>query len=194
MTHTKVRVVVKNKHLLDGLVHGSIWRQGSFVWEPQSFVLESPKLDGRIIEDSVMVESLENFRTNPTAPQTYVVAGNPDDNKAKYFAAYLALIHKERLKHHANIVWENIFGGFDNLLLKKDTDPSMLILSGLAENSTNIKFEKARDLIERWPDIPKVIVCAGEDPISFASTKLHIAAHSIAYFPSRMSKTVQEVM
>jgi hypothetical protein len=190
----KIKILVKNRSLLDGVVHGSIWRQGAFTWEPQAFVLESPKLDGRIIEASVMVESLTNFREHPTVGQTYVVSGNPDDSKAKYFAAYLASIHKERLQHHANIIWENVFGGFDNLLLKKDTDPSLLILSGLAENSTNIKFEKARDLIERWPDIPKIVICAGEDPISFASSKLHVAAHSIAYFPSRIAKTVQEVL
>ena len=188
-----MKISIPNKRLLDGIVHGSVWRQGDFVWEPQAFVLESDKLDGKIIEASVQQESLEHFIANPLEAQIYVVAGSPDDSKAKYFAAYLALQHKKKV-FHESIIWEPIFGGFDNPLMKRDTDPSMLIISGLAENSTNMKLEKARDLIEKFSTIPRIVVCAGEDPISFAACRLHVPCHSMAYFPSRLSRTVQEVI
>lgn len=189
-----MKIHIANKRQLEGIVHGSVWRQPSFVWEPQAFVLESEKLDGKIIEASVQLESLEHFTENPHEAQIYVVAGSPDDSKAKYFAAYLAVIHKKATGHRENIVWEPIFGGFDNPLMKKEIEPSMLIISGLAENSTNMKFEKARDLLERFPNIPRVVVCAGEDPISFAALRLHVPCHSMAYFPSRIARTVQEVI
>jgi hypothetical protein len=188
-----MKITIPNRSLLDGIVHGSVWRQGAFTWEPTAFVLESEKLEGKIIEASVQDESLQHFRENPLEPQIYVVSGSPDDSKAKYFAAYLAMIHMNAVKFHS-VVWEPIFGGFDNRLMKTEQQLSMLIISGLAENSTNFKIEKARDLIERFADIPRVVVCAGEDPISFASTKLHVPCHSMAYFPSRLARTVQEVI
>jgi hypothetical protein len=190
----KIKVKVKDRKVLAGIVHGSVWRQGDFVWEPDSFVVESDRLENRIIEASVQESSLEAFGRDPSTPMIYVVAGNPDDSKAKYFAAYLAYIHKCKYEYRSDIIWEPVFGGFDNPLLRKDVEPSMLILSNLSENSTAVKIEKAKDLIERWPNIPRVVVCAGEDPISFASTRLHVPAHGIAYFGSTTAKAVQHVI
>ena len=191
---SKLRIKVRDRKLLSGIVHGSVWRQADFVWEPSAFVIESPRLENKIIESSVQIESLEQFKANPAAPMIYVIAGNPDDSKAKYFAAYLAYLHKLKLATRADVHWEAIFGGFDNSLIKKDIEPSMLIISNLAENSTAVKIEKAKDLLERWPNIPRIVVCAGEDPISFAATKLYVPCHGLAYFSSSLSKKVQEVI
>ncbi len=190
----KVKVKVKDRDLLAGIVHGSVWRQNHFVWEPTSFVIESPRLESRIVPASKQLKSLEAFIEKPNRPMIYVVCGSPDDSRAKYFAAYLAYIHKCKYLHRADIYWEAVFGGFENPLLKKDVSPTMLIISNLAENSTAVKIEKAKDLIEKYPNIPRIVVCAGEDPISFAATKLHVPAHGIAYFSSSLSKTVQEVI
>lgn len=190
----KIKIKVKDRNLLSGIVHGSVWRQNHFVWEPTAFVIESPRLESRIIEVSKQVKSLEAFMEAPNRPMVYVVCGNPDDSKAKYFAAYLAYLHKCKYQHRAEIHWEAVFGGFENPLLKRDITPTMLIISNLSENSTAVKIEKAKDLIEKWPNIPRVVVCAGEDPISFAATKLHVPAHGIAYFSSSLSKSVQEVI
>lgn len=189
----KIKIKV-NHHALEGIVHGSVWRQPPFLWEPVSFAVESFKLETRLIDESVQFESLEAFKTNPNDPLIYMVAGNPDDSKAKYFAAFLCAIHKEFARHRENIIWENITGGWDNPLLKKEIEPSMLVISGLAENSTPVKLEKARDLVEKFPNVPRIVVCAGEDPLSFAQVKLHIPCHGLAYFPSKITKTVQEVM
>lgn len=191
---SKIRVRVKDRNLLTHEVHGSVWKQGHFVWEPRAFVIESPRLENKIVEATRQIESYNAFLEHPGRPMTYFVAGNPDDSKAKYFAAFLAYHHKMKYGHRAEIVWEAVFGGFDNPLLRKDINPTMLILSNLTENSTNVKIEKARDLIERWPNIPKIVVCSGEDPISFASTKIYSPCHGIAYFSSSLSKSVQEII
>jgi hypothetical protein len=191
---SKIRIRVKDKSARAGIVHGSVWRQSDFYWEPMSFVLESPKLDSRIIEASAQEESLAEFWAKPNTPMIYVVAGNPDDSKAKYFAAYLASHHKATYQHRADIIWEAIFGGYDNPLLRKEVEPSMLILSNLAENSTAAKIEKAKDLVERFPNIPRVIVVAGTDPVSFAATMLHVPAHGICYISSALVNSVQQVI
>ena len=193
VANSSYKIKVPDKKSLSGIVHGSVWRQGDFKWEPSAFVIESPRLDNRIVEGDVQRNSYEAFKADPVRPMVYVVCGNPDDSKAKYFAAHLALQHKAKLEHRADIHWEPVFGGFDNPLLRKDVEPTMLILSNLAENSTSVKLEKARDLIERFPNIPRIVVCCGEDPISFASTKLYVPAHGIAYFSNSLVKAVQEI-
>lgn len=190
----KLRIRVPEKKILSGVVHGSVWRQGDFYWEPSAFVIESQRLENKIIEADLQRESLRNFLDDPKRPMIYIVAGNPDDSRAKYFAAFLAYHHKVKLQHRADIHWEPVFGGFENALLRKDVEPSMLILSNLSENSTAVKIEKAKDLIEKWPNIPRVVVCSGEDPISFAATKLYVPCHGLAYFSSQLSKSVQEVI
>lgn len=189
----KYRIKVNRSEMLN-VVPGSVWRQTPFWYEPDAFVLENPRLKNRIIEASAQCDSLESWLQNSAESLIYIVAGNPDDMRAKYFAAYLAASHRRQLGSRENIVWETVTGGFENLLLKRDIEPSMLILSGLAENSTGAKIEKARDLVERWPNIPRVVVCAGEDPISFAACRLHLPAHSVAYFPSSMSATAQVII
>jgi hypothetical protein len=191
---TKLRIKVKDKNALAGIVHGSVWRQGDFYWEPMAFVLESPRLEQKIIEASAQVDSLSEFVAKPNTPMIYVVAGNPDDSKAKYFAAYLAAQHKAHLKHRADIIWEPVFGGYDNPIMRRDIEPTMLIISNLAENSTAAKIEKAKDMIEKFPNIPRIVVVAGTDPVSFAATQLHVPAHGLAYFSSALSKSVQQVI
>ena len=185
---------VKAKQALAGEVPGSTWRQGSFYWTPQSFVLESDRLESRIIEASTQEENLKGFVERPASSCNYVVTGNPDDSRAKYFAAYLVTLHKERLGISANVIWETVYGGFSNPLMEKSVAPTLLVISNLTSESTAVKLEKARDLVERFPNCMKVIVGAGEDPISFASMRLRIPVHSIAYFASKHVKQVQTVI
>jgi hypothetical protein len=78
--------------------------------------------------------------------------------------------------------------------MKRDVEPSMLIISNLAENSTAMKIEKCKDLLEKFPNIPRVVVVAGTDPVSFAATQLHVPAHGICYISSALSKSVQQVI
>jgi hypothetical protein len=194
MKNLSYKIDVKDRRFLSGVVHGSVWRQGAFRWEPEAFVVESPRLENKIVEAAVQVDSFESFKAEPNRPMVYVISGNPDDSKAKYFAAYLAYLHKCKYEHRADVHWEPVYGGFDNPLIKKEVEPTMLILSNLAENSTNAKIEKARDLLERFPNIPRIVVCVGEDPISFASTKLYCPAHGIAYFSNSLVKAVQTII
>lgn len=161
-------------------------------WDPQAFVVESARLDGKVIEASVQRNSLLTFAANPKRAMTYIVAGNPDDKDARYFAAYLAQLHLSALGLEANIKWETMVGAFDNPAMREE--PSLLIITNLTPRSSNLKYEKTRDLIERHARIPKIIVVAGEDPISFAATRLHAPVHAIAYFGSAVSKTFNEVI
>lgn len=164
----------------------------SIKWDPQSFAIESPRLEQRLIDAEVQQRSLAAFMANPRRAMTYIVSGNPDDTQARYFAAFLAQVHMDALGLQANVLWETMIGAFDNPGLK--AEPTMLVITNLTPRSSNLKYEKTRDLLEKHASIPKVLVVAGEDPISFAATRIHSPCHALAYFGSRISKTFNEVI
>jgi hypothetical protein len=171
--------------------------RASLLFAPKAFAVEHPKLEGRIIEASTQWMSFDVFAKKPTRSMIYIVAGNPDDEKAKYFAAYLVQLHKQYVEAKgrvSQVIWEHVYNGYDNPLLKTGVEPSMLVLDNLTVKSNFVKLDKARDLLQRWSDIPRVVVCAGEDPISFAAQRLHVACHGLAYFASDISKTAQQVI
>jgi hypothetical protein len=64
----------------------------------------------------------------------------------------------------------------------------MIVLTNLTDKSTNQRLEKARDIIEAYPDVPRVIVASGQDPISFLSTRLRVPVHGLAYFSEAIVK------
>jgi len=170
------------------------FRRKRLLWEPKAFMTESSRREKKIIEAKVQQNSLDLFTRSPRTPLTYVVAGSPDDEKAKYFAAYLVEIHRLRLGINADPIWEPVFNGYDNPILKRDLSPSIIVISNLSTKSNYLKYDKARDIIERFSSVPKIVVVAGEDPISFAQTRLHVPCHGIAYFANTSVKQVQEII
>lgn len=200
--HTELpsRISVKRS---DWLAHlpGSIWQQSPFKWDPVPFGIESERLhNDKIIDAVVQDDSLKRFVANPKAPVVYGVCGNPSEEKARYFAAYLVDLHCKFMGSKANPVWHTLYGGYDNKLLKdyagRDPtyDPSILVLCNLNSGSTNVKLEKAKDLLERFSTIPRIVVAAGEDPISFLSTKLYAPCNALAYFPEALIRRKVEVI
>lgn len=193
-------ISVKPTDHLKSIIPPSVWSQGPFKWDPATFVTESEKLNDRIVEPRIQNISFESFIQDPKRPIIYGISGNPDDSKAKLFAAYLVKIHLTELHQSANVIWHTIYGGYENTLLKeyKDSDsrvePTLLILSNLTVNSTSTKLEKTRDIIERFPNIPRLIVCAGEDPMSFLFTKLQVPVNALAYFSESIVKRRIEVI
>lgn len=172
--------------------HLGTYDRKSLKWDPQAFQVESERLKAKVYEGHIQEASLQAFTDNPRRAMNYMVAGNPDDKDARYFAAYLAQIHLNALGLQAHIRWESVMGNFQNPALQDE--PTLLILTNLTPRSSNVKYEKVRDLIERHSTIPKIIVIAGEDPISFAATRLHVPCHALAYFGSEVSKTFNEVI
>lgn len=72
-------------------------------------------------------------------------------------------------------LWHRVFGGYKDSLRDDFTkkNPSMLILTNITTESTQIKLEKVRDLLEMYDNIPRIVVLGGVSPIEFFATKLH---------------------
>lgn len=185
------KIAVKNHPLVREKVPGSVFRQSAFRFDPMPFGLESNRLDERIIEASVQRNSLMGFMKDPIEPSIYCVSGNPDDLKAKYFAAFLVQEHI-RQHHEPRVVWYPMYGGYSNPLVDRDPnlgDPTMIVMTNLTMIATNQKLEKARDILERFADTPRVVVAAGMDPISFMATRLFSPVNYVAYFGDTSVRT-----
>lgn len=190
-----VRIEVANRGQVAAVVPSSVWRQTPFKWNPVPFATQSDELNEKFIEPSVQDASLARFIKTPYRAMIYGVSGNPDDTKAKLFAAYLLDAHCKRVGSDANPWWINLIGGFDNPWIDPERPrPSMIVLCNLTPQSTNQKLEKARDIIETYPDVPRIVVVAGADPLSFLATRLHVPVNGLAYFCEALVRQKIEVI
>lgn len=190
-----LRITVPEQGTVYATVPHSVWRCKAFKWEPKAFVVGNDELNQKFIEPSVQDASLVKFIKNPSAPMIYGVAGNPDDLKAKLFAAYLMDTHCRRYKMDCNPWWVNLNAGFDNPWVAKDRPmPSLVVITGLTDKSTNHKLEKARDILEMYPDVPRIVVIAGADPFTFLATRLHLPINGLAYFCEAIVRQKVEVL
>ena len=193
MTKHRSRLIEPHGPALQSIVPGHVWKQGKFRFQPMAFGLESERLHEKIIDEDVQYDSLDRFQANPDCPMTYAVSGNPDDSKAKLFAAYLVGLHIKHRKSY-QVEWHSVNGGFNNPLLKPDHEPSMIVLTNISPVSTQVKLDKVRDIVEKYQDIPKVLVISGEDPMSFMMTRLYLPFHGIAYFCEALVKRKLEIL
>lgn len=177
------------------IVPSHVFRCTSFKFWPSTWATEAESLNSMFVEPSTQKESLLTFLRNPRSKMIYGVAGNPDDLKAKYFAAYLVGEHIKALGAKSNVIWHTLYGGFDNPLMKEMSEPpTMIVICNLTPQSTNIKLEKARDILEKYPDIPRIVVIAGTDPMSFLTTKLFVPVHAVLYLADSLVRQKIQVI
>ena len=133
-------------------------------------------------------------------PFTLCISSAPNDSRAKLLAAYYMSLGIEEqrtatklpryLKNKSLPVWHNISGSYKNAFLDKfrELNPSVLVLSNIAANSTDAKLEKLRDLLTAAEDIPKIIVMSGTDPLTFMNTRLYLETNYCMYLGSTVTK------
>ena len=149
-------------------------------------------------------EQLGDIKKSLELPNTgkyvHIISSNLSPMRAQHLAMDIFLNaideynHKEAPSRHLPY-WHTVFGGFTDKL--RDTNfrsevgrPSMLVIDGLAVNATDIKIEKARDLLHLFPDIPRVIVTCGTCPVQFAYEKLFYPVNRITHFGSAKTTTI----
>ena len=184
-----------------GTIPGYVWRNPKFTMRPMDFMLDSPRLQNKLIQAKVQTDSLENFLVDPSSPAIYGVGAEPTDSHALYFAAYLAYLFTA-IKGNSNpsrhVHWESLSSGFRNPLIYEDgsinENIGMLILSNVVANSSNVKLEKVRDLLVAYSDIPRIVVIGGEDPLTFFSTKLHHKMTHLFFHSGALARRTNEVV
>lgn len=176
------RIKLPRSTVLQSVVPGYVWRCRPFKYRPAPFAIQSEQLKNRLVEEEVQLNSLEEWLKAPTLPALYGVSGAPDDEQAQYFAAWL--VYKYLAMYpNKHVVWESIKGGFaEPKAMSSGNRPSLLVVTNITVDSTAQRIEKVRDLLVYFSDIPRIVVSAGIDPISFFSTRLYLPIHRMAFF------------
>lgn len=64
-------------------------------------------------------------------------------------------------------------GEFDQIKNIKEANPSMLIISNVNDESSANKVERLRDILDVFDNIPRIVVTAGSDPITFMMKRVY---------------------
>lgn len=159
-----------------------------------TFMSEGERLNPKRFAKKKQIDFLEKVYKNPFfAPYLFFISGYPNDSQAKMLAALLMCRAHKLSKGKTLPRWQNIYLGFDNPALKDKFNPSLLILSNLTGDASNQKIDKLRDTLEYHSNIPRIVVCAGIDPIAFANTKLHTQINGCIYLQGKQVKKYKEI-
>jgi hypothetical protein len=82
-------------------------------------------------------------------------------------------------------LWHRLYGGFDEPLMNHTGErPSLLVLTNVLEDSTASKIEKTRDLLEKFSEVPRIIVTGGTDPLQIFRTRLFYPVDACVFLDS----------
>lgn len=171
-----------------------MWRTPKFVFRPNDYILEHPRLNRKEIDSFTQLKSLASFVENPSYPGVYGVASDPNDNVALYFAAYLAATYVA-INPRANVLWHSL-SGYKNTLLEEGTSETLdlLIVTNVTAQSSPHRLEMLRDLLVKYADIPRIVVIGGEDPVTFFATRLHFKLTHLFFHSGPLVKRQIEVV
>ena len=155
--------------------------------------------DGRqqkLISTGKQLRVLNSVLSNPLrGAYTLCISSRPSDARAKALAAMIlhAALNTQKSKSHAKPLWHRVYGSFGDQLRDKGTTepPSMLVIANLVEGSSAIKLEKVRDLLEKYSNIPRIIVYGGGCPLSLFTEKLHYRLTGAIYLGTHARKVQQ---
>lgn len=112
---------------------------------------------------------------------TIGISSFPSDARAKHLA--ITIMHRAILAYKSATrrrnglalpLWHRVYGGFNDVLRDKQVDtPCMLIISNIGVESTPSKIEKVRDILEKFSNIPRIVVMGGDPPCNLFANKLH---------------------
>lgn len=135
---------------------------------------------------------LDEIFADPLKPRTICISGFPSDIRAKCVAAkifeqaciqYMQMSQKDK-RGRSLPKWHRVLGNYHDPIRDAQANrinPSMLIISNVNMDSTNMKLEKVRDLVDSFPDIPRIIVTGGCTPVDFFQHKLYYPLDASIY-------------
>ena len=138
-------------------------------------------MHNKVVSIAKQVRALNSIIDNPIRARYSVCINSfPSDLYAKYLAVHLFQLAMESwAKRHkpgrSMPIWHRVFGGLNDPLRDRTSDdlPSLLVITNVNDASSAYKLEKVRDLLEKYSDVPRIVVTSSKDPISFFANKLH---------------------
>ena len=175
----------KAKRILEksGVPHSAFMRSNNAVNVDDAAVRIEAELPGTKLRKVTTQRQIKNFEKmwdNPLwGSYLFVISSFPTDIRAKHVALSVMAramdqYYKKKRDNKVLIkrtppIWHNVMGGFKDKFLDTEASvlPSLLILSNVVEDSTQLKCEKLRDILVKYDNIPRIVVTCASDPLTF---------------------------
>ncbi len=140
-----------------------------------------PRVMPKAIATGRQFKNLQKIFEEPLrTPYTLGIGSFPSDLRAKHLAIMLmnAAVDehlRNRRPGRSLPLWHRVYGGLGDPLRDKPIIdmPCMLIIANINADSSSFKLEKVRDLLEKYSEIPRIVVTGGEPPVDLFANKLH---------------------
>ena len=120
----------------------------------------------KAVKASEQIEDYETMMEDPVhAPYISCISSDPNDLQAKLLAASIML---EAQRQGYVVHWHTVVGGFKDPMRDKRVmfaKKELVILANVPYLSTDTKWEKVRDILELFSDVPRIVVSTGCEPI-----------------------------
>lgn len=166
-------------------VQGIVFAQKPFALDSQVGIITGATKTGkpRNIRKQEQIDAFAKVLSKPLhTPYTMCIASAGTDMRAKYAAAFLLLrgveVHSKlrRDTNRLSPLWHVVTGSYMDEVRDRGTRPgkrpAMLVLTNITADSSEVKVEKLRDLLELYSDIPRIVTLTGTDPVTFFNTRL----------------------
>jgi hypothetical protein len=180
--------------LKDQGVPWSVFAEREFALEQAcaNISYEADRMKPVIYKKSEQLQDFLSVISEPfNKPYLYVISGKPADTQACAVAAVILIaasmahsrLRAEQPSHRYARMnkprWVKLSNDFKDNVHDANWKPAMMVLSNITPNSSALKLEKVRDLLEFYDNIPRVVVVNEYDPITFLNHKIHYKADHI---------------
>lgn len=162
-------------------------------WLPEDYSI--PKTSVRR-----QISSLYKMLNNPMYGSPIVCIGSMvTDERAKFLAMTFMDIAIQQMKDGAQKgkrmpKWHKLLGNYQDELRDSKERPNyaMLVLTNVAPDSTPVKLEKLRDILEMYDSVPRIVVVNGSDPVSFFAEKIRMPLERAFYLNNKGRHTASK--
>ena len=181
-----------NRLLVAGISHSVLTIRPFLLLDAIRTISVDQKRGRRMIPRKKQVKFYEKIWQNPLY-NSYVLAisSTPNDSRAKLLACLImqrAIVAQEdQNKQIVMPKWHNVYGGYVDKLRDsaKEENPSLLVLSNITQNCTNMKLEKIRDNLEIFSNIPRIVTLSEKEPLTFFHERLKYPLNSVICLNNR---------
>jgi hypothetical protein len=167
--------------------------QKPFALRPSSFTSTIEGMKSKTFSQQKQLASYQVYHEDPSSPGVFGISSSPNDGQAKLMAAYMMQEHM-KTSPGARPRWHDVTGGFTSEFLEKEPiNCTMLVLNNVGPDNVPIKREKLRDILERYSDIPVVVVVNGCDPFTYFTRDLRKALSGILYLTASIARKIHDV-
>jgi hypothetical protein len=196
MKSKDIKIALDPKHVGRLRSLGLNWActaQRPFKFRPTSFTASIDGLKPKSINQARQIEVIDRWVDDPTVPGLYGISSAPNDGQSKLLAAWMMERH---LLYAANNkpIWHDLTGGFESSLMEPEQiNATMLVLNNVGPDVSSTKKDKLRDILERYSDLPIVVVVNGSDAFTFFTRDLRKSTQGVIYLANSLVKRAHEI-